>query len=281
MVHSEQFSKTITDEDISRIQLLLKSGPNDAQLIIWGPGEDIDTALETIEERCKLAFKGVPNETRKSFQDGTTIFERVLPGADRMYPDTDSPPIPLEDDYIGELSKNLSTEIITRYHQLIEWGIPPDTHLYIFKKNLYPLIERIVSELSIEPKFAGTFIGHNLKFVEGHYKPAEEFNYKIIFALFRYLKQNNIDLHLAKKMLPVVYEHPKMDFESVLTSINFKKVSKENILSLIPFLKDKFDEIKYSENRNNQTNWIMGELSEIATGNINLKELSEIIGDNV
>ena len=34
---------------------------------------------ETVEERCKMALEGVPVQTRKSFEDGTTIFERVLP----------------------------------------------------------------------------------------------------------------------------------------------------------------------------------------------------------
>ena len=38
------------------------------------------------------ALDGVPNETRQPFADGSTDFERILPGPDRMYPDTDSPP---------------------------------------------------------------------------------------------------------------------------------------------------------------------------------------------
>ena len=277
MTHSEAFEPVISENDFKKIKTLLNSGKDDAQIIFWGPEEDIETALETIEERCRMAFECVPNETRKSFEDGTTIFERVLPGADRMYPDTDSPPIPLENEHIENLKKNLPTEIIDRYFQLIKWNVPEDTYTYIFKKNLFPLIERIVNELNINPKFTGTFFGHKLKFVEGHYLPAEEFNYKIIYAMFRYLLKNKLNLKLAEKMLPVVYENPKMDFDSVLSSINFKKVSKESIFSHIPFLKEKFDEIKYADNKKNETNWIMGELSEIAIGNIDLKELSEKI----
>jgi Glu-tRNA(Gln) amidotransferase subunit E-like FAD-binding protein len=37
-----------------------------------------------ITERALMLFDGIPPETRKSFEDGTTIFERVLPGADPM-----------------------------------------------------------------------------------------------------------------------------------------------------------------------------------------------------
>ena len=277
MIHTEAFEPVISENDFNIIRTLLNSGENDAQIIFWGSEEDMETALETIEERCQMAFEGVPNETRKSLEDGTTIFKRVLPGADRMYPDTDSPPIPLENAYIENLKKDLPTEVIDRYFQLKKWNVPKDTYIYIFKKNFFPLIERIVNELNINPKFTGTFFGHKLKFVEGHYIPAEEFNYKIIYAMFRFLLKNKLDLKLAEKMLPVVYEHPKMDFDSVLSSINFKKVSKESIFSHIPFLKEKFDEIKHADNKKNEINWIMGELSEIAIGNIDLKKLSKKI----
>jgi glutamyl-tRNA(Gln) amidotransferase subunit E len=43
------------------------------------------------------ALVGVPRETRKSLPSGATCFERMLPGPDRMYPDTDLPPIVLDD----------------------------------------------------------------------------------------------------------------------------------------------------------------------------------------
>ena len=34
----------------------------DALILFWADPEDIDTALEAIEERCKMAFEGVPQE---------------------------------------------------------------------------------------------------------------------------------------------------------------------------------------------------------------------------
>ena len=273
MLHSEEFESPLSESEWNEIVFMLEAKPDDAQLVFWGGQEDIKTALETIEERCLMAFEGVPNETRKSFENGTTIFERVLPGADRMYPDTDSAPIPLDNDHIEELKKDLPSDIIERYHNLKKWNVPEDTFTYIFSKNHFRLVERIITELSIDPVFAGSFIGHTLKYVQGHYKPAEAFNCKIIYAMFKFLKEQNLDLELAKKMIPVLYEFPKMDFESVLESINFKRISKEKILSHIPFLKNKFNTIKKSDNEQNMINWIMGELREEAVGNISLTEL--------
>ena len=159
MIHSELFDKTLSEKKFEKIKTLLGSKDGDAQILFWGPEEDIPTALETIEERCIMAMEGVPEETRKSFKDGTTIFERVLPGADRMYPDTDSAPIPLSDEYIISISEKLPVDICERYEQLASWGIPEDANEYILKKNLVPLIEKIERELGISPKWTGTFAG--------------------------------------------------------------------------------------------------------------------------
>ncbi len=280
MVHSEELEPKVVEDNFFKIKELLKSSENDAQIIFWSPYEDVPTALETIEERCKMAFEGVPPETRKSFLDGTTIFERVLPGADRMYPDTDSAPIPLENKYIDKLSKNLPTDVIERYNQLKKWNVPSDTYTFIFRNNLYPVIEKIIKNLKIDPKFIGTFVGHKLKFVEGHYTSSDNFSYERIYDLFKYLIDNNLEIQLSKKMLPVVYQYPKMDFDSILTSINFKNVPKEEILSKIPFLKQKFTEIKISKNDHVAKHWIMGELQKTAVGNIAPNDLVKAIDQN-
>ncbi len=273
MTHSEDAAKVIAAADWEMISKALKAEAGDAQLIFWGPEDDVKTALETIEERCRMAFEGVPNETRKSFADGTTIFERVLPGADRMYPDTDTPPKPLPNELIEELRKNLPTEVIDRYHQLKKWNVPEDTYTYILSRNHFLLIERIIKELKLDPVFAGTFFGHRLKFVEGHYTPAEAFNHELIHSMFKYIMDEGLDVELAYYMLPVIYEHPKMDFESVLTVINFKRIPESEILARIPFLHEKFAETGRSKEQKDETDWIMGELRKLARGNMSLKAL--------
>lgn len=280
MVHSEELEIKIIEENFTKIKKLLNANENDAQIIFWAPEKDIPTALETIEERCKMAFEGVPKETRKSFIDGTTIFERVLPGADRMYPDTDSAPIPLENKYIEKLSKTIPSDILDRYNQLKKWNVPEDTYTYIFRNNLFPLIEKIVNELKLDPVFVGTFIGHKLKFVERHYDSANNFEYLKIYDLFKYLLDKKLEIQLSKKMLPVIYQYPKMDFDSILTSINFKILPKEEILSKISFLKQKFKEIQISKDDHLAKHWIMGELQKTAIGNIAPNQLAKAVEEN-
>jgi glutamyl-tRNA(Gln) amidotransferase subunit E len=278
MTHSEELEPMLNESQWEKIKKLLTSKPVDAQVIIWGDEADMATAIETIEERCKMALVGVPEETRKSFEDGTTIFERVLPGADRMYPDTDSAPIPLKDSYIQSLNAGLPRDVIDNYKQLKKWGVPESVYTYIFSKNLFPIIEKIINELGVKPSYAGTFFGHEVKFAEGHYKGPEKFDYEKVYKVFSFLNKNGITHELAEKMLPEMIVHPKMDYDSILTSINFKKYSKEEILSKLQVLHDKFAESKDGDiSETDLKNWVMGSLRNIAIGNVNLTELSKEI----
>jgi glutamyl-tRNA(Gln) amidotransferase subunit E len=205
------------------------------------------------------------------------MFERVLPGADRMYPDTDSAPIPISNEYIEEIQKRLPAKVIERYHQLNKWGIPKDTYTYIFKKNLFPLIERIISELKIKPKYTGTFFGHYMKYIEGQLGSHDNFEYEKVYGLLKFIKKRKLDLEIAKQMLPVIYEHPNLEFESVLTIINYKKIPEEEIISRIAFLLEKFEQSNNSKSNDAKNRWVMGQLRKIAVGNINLKNLSKQI----
>jgi glutamyl-tRNA(Gln) amidotransferase subunit E len=259
--------------DFGAVKRLLNSEAEDAQLIFWGPGEDVATALETIAERCQLAFQGVPNETRKSLPNGTTFFERVLPGPDRMYPDTDSVPIPIEEERIRTIREQLPEKISSCEKQLRKWKIPEDTFHYILKRNLFPLIEKIVKDFNQPPGFTGTLIGHHLKYLEGQLIPASPFDYHRVYQLFDFIIRKKLKRDLLKKMLPEVYQHPNMDFDSVLTTIGYRQVPEEEILSTIPVLKEKFLEISKAKDNTAMVLWVMGKLRPLALGNMEMKEL--------
>jgi glutamyl-tRNA(Gln) amidotransferase subunit E len=273
LVHSEQEEELISKHDFDQIRTKLDAKPNDAQLIIWGEKEDIPTAIETIQERCKMAFDGVPNETRKSLPDGTTIFERVLPGADRMYPDTDSAPIPLSDEYINELGRDLPNDIFERINQLNKWGVPTDSHHFILSKDLYPVIKEITDRFKFNPKSTGIFFGHTYKNIIGKHNVHPEFNYRKLVVLFKFIYDQELHPNIARYLLPILYQNPSMDFASMLISLKFKKRSLAELIAPIDFLEEKFKDLRPSENSDNTAHWIMGQLHRQAIGNIELREL--------
>jgi len=277
MTHSEEMNPLLSQSQWKKISSFLDADEEDALIVLWGPSEDIPTALETVEERIQMAFTGVPNETRKSFPDGTTIFERVLPGKDRMYPDTDSAPIPLYDDKIEEIRSGLPESVSDRIKKMKKWGIPEDAYKYILSKNLYPLITSISDDLGFDPREIGILLGHRFKNIEGTMKAQKNFNPDIIYKLFDFIRSSDLKIEIAVPMLKVLYEHPKMRFESILTTLNFKKKKLDEILAPVDFLYKKFNQERISDNNDGAVNWLMGQIREQATGNVSLGKLREIL----
>ncbi len=266
-----------TSAAYNRLREVLDARSEDAVLFFWGPEDDIATALETIEERCRMAFDGVPNETRKSFPDGTTMFERVLPGADRMYPDTDSPPIPLLDEDIERLGKDLPTLHNQAWQTMSNWGVPEDTYTYIFRNNLFPLIQQMVEEDGEDPVFAATLFGHRLKFVEGQYDQAPGFHYGMVAHMLRALREKGIPGEVMYSALPALWQYAEEDPAAVLDQIGYSPLEKTEVLAVLPELRKTFARIRLNGSGAAEADWLMGKLRPRALGNIPLNELKREI----
>jgi glutamyl-tRNA(Gln) amidotransferase subunit E len=93
----------LSDSEWRTARRLVGADPDDAVVLVWALEADAATAAREILIRAAEALKGVPAETRQAFADGTTGFERILPGPDRMYPDTDTPPLPIPDGVVTEI----------------------------------------------------------------------------------------------------------------------------------------------------------------------------------
>ena len=158
-----------------------------------------------------------------------------------------------------------------------EWGIPSDTYHYLLSKDLVSMIEQINLKFGFDPKFLGIFWGHTFKNIEGKMPQHKNFSYNKIYGLFKFIYNEKLQPSIAKRMLPEIYEHPDMEFSSVLIIINFRKKSMDELLAPIDFLYEKFKEIKLSDNNRNTVNWLMGQVHKQAIGNVEMKILSEEI----
>ena len=71
--------------------------------------QDPAMMIETINQEIERqkANKKAMGEVRKANEDGSTTFLRPMPGADRMYPETDLPLLHISRDFINEVKKDL------------------------------------------------------------------------------------------------------------------------------------------------------------------------------
>jgi glutamyl-tRNA(Gln) amidotransferase subunit E len=139
------------------------------------------------------------------------------------------------------------------------------------------MIEKAATELGIAARFTATLFAHHLKYIQGQYPAQPDFSYDKVFNLLKFLTEQKLDVLLAKRILPHLYQHPNMDFESLLVTVNFKAVPEAEILAKVPFLVKKFMDTRKKDDPQAGRRWIMGNLNRIATGNIPMAVLCKAI----
>jgi len=274
MTSSEDTAPLLGPDRWEEIRSLLAAGGGDSQIVLWGPKEDIETALETIEERCRLAFDGVPNETRKALPDGTTVFERVLPGPNRMYPDTDSAPIPIDDDAIETAKKGLPEPVAERIRKLAGWGIPEDTHRYILRRNLFPLLEWAIEEAGLPPVFAGTLLGHTVRSALGD----REVDTARLEWLIERAIARGLQIEILRELAPLALSDRNAGFDQLLDRAGYRASTEDEIRTRLLEIKD---ELKDEEQNGRIAEFVIGRLRPLAVGNVPLSRLAEIVREEM
>jgi glutamyl-tRNA(Gln) amidotransferase subunit E len=125
MAHSDQDPSPLTDYEWRDARRAVGASAADSVVVAWMPRDDAATAAREILLRAGEALVGIPAETRQALPDGTTGFERILPGPDRMYPDTDTPPLPVPDSAVAEVRVILPDPPWKRERRYRELGLEP------------------------------------------------------------------------------------------------------------------------------------------------------------
>jgi glutamyl-tRNA(Gln) amidotransferase subunit E len=103
-------------------------------------------------KRAKTALTGVPEETRKMLEGGSTSYMRPLPGAARMYPETDVFPVRIEPTWYENLP--VPELLVKKAERFVrELHIDPALASQLASSDQVFLFERAVSE-GIAPSLA-------------------------------------------------------------------------------------------------------------------------------
>jgi glutamyl-tRNA(Gln) amidotransferase subunit E len=162
LFHSEAWPKE-AGEDLARLRVAARCGEKDGLVVVWGPERDVHTATDEIRLRYVDAADGIPNETRQPFPDGSTDFERILPGPDRMYPDTDSPPTRVTRERVERLRTALPERPWEREARYVAAGVPVPVVHYLVRRGGAALVDRVVAEAGADLREAAFFFGERLK----------------------------------------------------------------------------------------------------------------------
>lgn len=211
MIHSDEdmakykFSLKETGE----VEKALKRSENDAFGIIVASKETALAAMKHALDRAELCLDGVPHEVRKANPDGTTTYMRPMPGAARMYPETDIPPI--RPDVSGIEVAELITEKKERFKEI---GLAEDLARDISKSGKNSLFERFTSQFNnIKPAFiAETMISTPKNLKRKYGVDTSRLGDAEIEKIFSLLDTGKITKNSVEEILLAVCKGEKFDY---------------------------------------------------------------------
>jgi glutamyl-tRNA(Gln) amidotransferase subunit E len=145
----------VTAEEVSVLRSHMQAEEQDCVVIVSGAHEkQALCALNQVIIRAGMALLDtpVPEETRKMLEEGSTAYMRPLPGAARMYPETDILPVSMgESRWNAVTVPELLTQKARRFAE--DYAIDLNYALRLAASDKLSLFERAIHE-KIKPKLA-------------------------------------------------------------------------------------------------------------------------------
>jgi len=204
--HSDELPNYgIEEGDIENLKEFLKITDNDAFLILAVPLEMMYTIVDQIILRINyIKNYGIPIDTRLATQDGETKFLRPRPGAARMYPETDIPPIIISKNELEQAQENIPKswdesikEIQSKYEinlQLAE---------QIFDSKYIELFENIIKKIKVNPTFVASILCSTITNLERSGLNSTLLKNDEIRKTFEFLEKEKI----AKESIEIIFEN--------------------------------------------------------------------------
>jgi glutamyl-tRNA(Gln) amidotransferase subunit E len=151
IIHSDSPSDTLSSSEWLGVRKATSATDDDTVVLVWGPSPDVTTAASEVTLRAREATIGIPSETRQALGDGTNGFERILPGPDRMYPDTDLPPLRIPAERLRSVRARAGEPYWERERWYRELGVPDDLLAPLAVSRYTGLFREAVTAWGISP----------------------------------------------------------------------------------------------------------------------------------
>jgi glutamyl-tRNA(Gln) amidotransferase subunit E len=150
--HSDEMpAYGITQKEIDSVNTMLSTTQEDAFVLVADQEKLCQEALHEVAIRAEEALKGVPEETREPVPDGNTRYARPLPGAERMYPETDIPSLVITEERITAWSHALPELPHVKLHRFKSEYDLTDSHVRkILRSGFEDLFEK-TQTLGVKP----------------------------------------------------------------------------------------------------------------------------------
>ena len=110
LMHTDELpAYGISEKEVEELKRTFEATEDDCVVLVAAERgrERAKKALETVLRRAKEAMREIPKETRRALPDGSSAYMRPLPGAARMSPETDVPPVEIDEERLKKIKSTL------------------------------------------------------------------------------------------------------------------------------------------------------------------------------
>lgn len=248
----------------------------DAVVVTWGTAGDVTTALSEIKIRVIEATKGVPLETRQALKNGNTDFERVLPGPNRMYPDTDSPPVAITKAYLDHLRSELPEPAYSIEERWIAKGVPEHIAYRAVVSPYAGLFDELVCRHDIAPQFAWATL-NKIKIRDR--RAIESLNGNIV-GMFEAHRSRRISRDSLFAMMSQVGSDGSLSLPALLKKLAMIDSADSSVKDLVGEFVDETADCRF-RNRDDRINYICGRIKERLDGRVDGVSLHTVVAEKL
>ena len=270
IIHSDENLEnyTLSKDEIQKIQNKLNSKKNDCFVLILGTIKELNKAADIIINRIEYVFKGVPPETRKALENGTTEFLRELHGGARLYPDTDSPAIMNTAEEIKKIRNTLPNypwDIIEDYAK--KYKVEQSSIKDLIFKGKLSLFDNLIEIYPEKPSIILNTLLNKAKAIKREGKKIENITNNDYIKIFRELKNENIGKEAIEDIMRLKADSPNLTIEQTIEKLHLETLSYEDLKKIIKEEVDNNLEI-IKEKKMRSMGPLMGEVMKKVRGKI-------------
>jgi len=227
----------ITAEEVAQLRRVAKAKPEDAVVFVADVEENAFDALKAVSQRVRQATEGVPEETRAANPDGTTRYMRPRPGAARMYPETDVPPIQVTRECLEELRARLPELPEEKMRRLMkQYGLNSKLAKQILNSEYGDLFEETAEETGVSPTVIAVALTETLKALKREGVETDKISDRQVKELFTLIGAGKTAKEAIPNVLGWLTQHEGASAEKAVRSLGLSMISRKELEKIIESL---------------------------------------------
>ena len=267
----------ITIDEVNQLGRIMKKKPLDALVFVADTLENATDALKVVVQRAREAVKGVPEETRAANPDGTTRYMRPRPGAARMYPETDVPPIQLTKEYLEKLRSQLPELPEQKMRRLMkECGLNRKLAKQILDSEYGDLFEAAARETEVSPTVMAVALTETLKALRREGINVEAITDGQFRELFSLINSGETTKEAIPEIITWLSKHEGATAKEAIENLGLAMISQKELERIIDDLMERNKSL-VKERGKGAFGPLMGMIMKKVRGRVNAEMVSGIL----